>query len=48
MTQLEKVKIVMKYSDKILELVDNHDMPRGDVQGIAEAIVMNILNDKTA
>jgi hypothetical protein len=36
---------IKKYSNEILELVDNAgDIPRGDIQGIAEAIVINILN----
>ncbi len=35
----------MKYSDKILKLIDEKacdEMPRGDLQGVIEAIVLNI------
>jgi len=35
---------VMKYSDDILEIVDNQEeFTRGDLQGAIEAVVMNIL-----
>jgi len=41
-------QLVMEASDKILELLDEAqqgelDMPRGDLQGVVEAIVMKII-----
>jgi hypothetical protein len=37
---------VMKYSDAILEVVDNQDeFTRSDLQGAIEAVMMNILID---
>jgi hypothetical protein len=38
--------IVLKYSDKILDIVDNRDeFTRGDLQGAIEAIVLTIIRD---
>lgn len=35
---------VLKYSGKILEIVDNRDeFTQGDLQGAIEAVVMNII-----
>jgi hypothetical protein len=37
---------IHKYSDKILEIIDNQDnFTRGDLQGAVEAVVMNIIID---
>ena len=37
---------VHKYSDKILEIIDNKDeLTRGDLQGAIEAVVMNIISE---
>lgn len=42
-------RLAMTISDQILELVDSAgDMPRSDLQGAAEAIAMNIVNQATA
>jgi hypothetical protein len=42
----EEFRIVMKYEEKILELVDTQDeYPRSDVQGGAMAIVMGIIHE---
>lgn len=39
----EEVKLLSIYSDRILNLIDNKpDMPRGDLQGMVEAIVLSI------
>lgn len=48
MTPLEKIKIVMKYSDKILALVDEAqqqklNIPRGDLQAMTEAIIIGAI-----
>jgi len=41
-----KMKIIMRYSDEILELVDNQDdYTRSDLQGRSEAIVNLIMID---
>jgi hypothetical protein len=38
--------IVLNYSDKILDIVDNRDeFTRGDLQGAIEAIVLTIIRD---
>ena len=38
--------IVLKYSDKILDIVDNRgEFTRGDLQGAIEAIVLTIIRD---
>jgi hypothetical protein len=40
-----KNALVMMYSDRILEIIDNRDeFTRGDLQGQLEAIVLNLLN----
>ncbi len=45
MTDKATRQLSMKISDEILDLVDNAiDMPRGDVQGAAEAIAINVVN----
>ncbi len=39
-----KTRIMMKYSDKVLKLIDEKaydEMPRGDLQGVIEAIILN-------
>jgi hypothetical protein len=37
---------VFKYSDKILDIIDNRDeFTRGDLQGAIEAIVLTIIRD---
>ncbi len=37
---------VQKYSDKILEIIDNQeDFTRSDLQGVVEALVMNIIRE---
>ena len=42
----EKMKIVMKYSDEILELVDNQDeYTRSDLQGRAMAIINCVIHE---
>jgi hypothetical protein len=42
----EEFRIVMKYQDRILELVDNQDeYTRSDIQGGAMAIVMSIIHE---
>lgn len=41
----EAIKII-KYSDKILEIIDNRDnFTRGDLQGVVAAVVMKIINE---
>ena len=40
-----KNALLMMYSSQILEVIDNRDdFPRGDLQGVVEAIVLNLLN----
>ncbi len=49
MNEREKVRLINKISDEILELVDSaEDMPRSDVQGAAEAIALKIVNTSEA
>lgn len=42
---IEHIKVVMKLSDKILEIVDC-DAPRGDIQSMAEALAMGIVEER--
>lgn len=51
MNEKLKAQLVLEGSDKILTLIDDCfvlemgvDLPRGDLQGIIEAIVLNIIN----
>lgn len=45
MNKDEAMKI-MKYSDKIMEIIDNQEnFTRGDLQGAIEAQVMMIINE---
>jgi hypothetical protein len=39
----EEQKIMFEASDKILEIIDNPDLPRGDLQGVIEAIILSII-----
>lgn len=40
------IRLVNKYSDEILEIVDNRDeFTRSDLQGIIDAIVLKILKE---
>ena len=42
-----RMHIMLKYSDQILELVDQRDdFMRGDLQARCEAIVMSLLQEK--
>lgn len=39
-------KIVMKYSNRILEIIDERDQyTRGDLQGVVEAVVIRIIEE---
>ena len=41
----ETTFLMLKYSDRILEVIDQRDdFTRGDLQGAIEAIVLEILN----
>lgn len=41
----EIVRLINKLSDNILEVIDNQDdFTRSDLQGVIQAIVVNILN----
>jgi len=43
----ETTLLMLKHSDKILEVFDNlEEMSRGDLQGAIEAIVLNILSER--
>jgi hypothetical protein len=43
----ETTLLMLKYSDEILEVIDNReDMTRGDLQGAIEAIVLGILSGR--
>jgi hypothetical protein len=43
----ETTLLMLKYSDKILEIFDlREEMTRGDLQGAIEAAVLNILNKR--
>jgi hypothetical protein len=45
-TPEQKEKIISKYDNQILELVDyQEDYTRSDLQGVAMAIVMNIISE---
>jgi len=48
----DKQRKVMKISDAILEVVDMAqnatDLPRGDLQGVVEALAMQIVNESEA
>lgn len=38
---------IFDYSNEILDIIDHRDdYPRGDLQGIVEALVMKMLKDK--
>lgn len=40
-----KNALLMTYSDRFLDIIDNRDeFPRGDLQGAVEAIVLELLN----
>lgn len=40
------IKIVSKYSNKILELVDSHEsLTQSDLQGVCEAIIMGAIQE---
>jgi hypothetical protein len=42
----EEILKVMRYSDEILEIIDNRDeFTRGDLQGCVEGIVNKIIED---
>lgn len=42
----EKEKLMFKYSDKILDIIDNlEEFTRGDLQGAIEAQMMMIINE---
>ena len=44
MTQKEKMKLVLEYEDKILELIDNQeDFTRSDLQGVAQGIIHTLI-----
>jgi hypothetical protein len=45
MKTIEDIRLEMKISDMILELIDDgfEDMPRGDIQGVVEALAMRII-----
>jgi len=46
MNEYDKMILIMEYSSKILELIDNPpEVSRGDLQGIAEAIIMRTILD---
>lgn len=38
----EEIKLISIYESRILALIDDHDMPRGDLQGLVQAIVLSI------
>jgi len=43
----ETTLLMLKYSDKILEVFDHReDMTRGDLQGAIEAIMLGILSGR--
>jgi hypothetical protein len=47
MVSNEKILLINKYANEILEVIDNQDdYTRSDLQGRVDAIVMNILNEK--
>jgi hypothetical protein len=42
---MNKQQIIDKYSDEIIDLVNSYDeIPTSDMQGIAQVIVSNIIN----
>lgn len=44
MITTEEMKIIFEHSSKILELIECHDeMTQSDLQGVSEAIVLNII-----
>jgi hypothetical protein len=48
---IEEIRIVMKYSDKILNIIDNNlqdELSRGDLQGMCEAIIMGAVQEERA
>lgn len=43
----KNILLVNKYSNEILEVIANRDeFTRSDLQGVVEAIVMNIVNEQ--
>lgn len=39
-------RLAMQLSDQILDLIDNaDDMPRGDLQGAAEALALKLVSE---
>jgi hypothetical protein len=40
-----KNALLMMYSSEILNIIDHQDeLPRGDLQGMVEAVILNLLN----
>ena len=40
-----KTKVMFEYSDKMLKIIDERifdEMPRGDLQGVIEAIILSV------
>lgn len=46
---MDNLKLINKYSSEILDLIDNQgNITRSDLQGIVDALVMRIVNEKTS
>lgn len=46
MTKENEMRLISKFEDQILELIDNQeDYTRSDLQGVVQAIVMNIIRE---
>lgn len=46
MTKENEMRLVSKYEDQILELIDNQeDYTRSDLQGAVQAVVINIIRE---
>jgi hypothetical protein len=44
----KKDKVIMEYSDKVLEIIDNAgEFPRGDLQACIEAIISSVYAQAT-
>jgi hypothetical protein len=46
MISKETIRLMFKYSDEILEVIDHRDeFTSGDLRGVIEAIVLNIVSE---